>query len=115
MNVSKILSAIALAVIAASGGAHAETYDGVHVMDSVKSRGEVNALAVATAHAPNQNVTNGSRVLPAMTASADRAIIRGEAVAAAHAPNQNLDPKAFVNSVVPSQYKFARAGRQAAV
>ncbi len=36
---------------------------------------------------------------PALTASADRTVIRSQAVATAHDPLQNLDRKAFVNSV----------------
>ncbi|RYF71927.1 MAG: alpha/beta hydrolase [Comamonadaceae bacterium] len=113
MTVSKILSAIAIAVMAASGAAHAETYDGVQAMTSVNTRAEVNAQAVAAAAAPNQNVDSKSRVMPAMTKPADRSVISAQAVAAAHAPNQNLDSKAFVNSVVPAQFTTQRTTRQA--
>lgn len=113
MTVSKILSAIAIAVMAASGAAHAETYDGVQAMTGVKSRSEVNAQAVAAASAPNQNVTNGSRVTPLLTSPADRSRINAEAIAAAQDSNQNLSRGAFVNSAVPAQYKSQAAQRQA--
>ncbi len=113
MNVSKILSAIAIAVMAASGAAHAETYEGAQVFNSVKSRSEVNAQAVETASAPNQNVTNGSRVSPALTSPADRSRINAEAIAAAQDSNQNLSRGAFVNSAVPAQYKTQAVQRQA--
>lgn len=113
MTASKLLSAIAIAVMAASGAAHAETYEGVQSITSVKTRAEMNAQAVATASAPNQNVTNGSRVSPALTTPADRNVVGAEAVAAAQAPNQNLNRGAFVNSSVPSQYNVVRTTRQA--
>ncbi|AMM25956.1 hypothetical protein [Variovorax sp. PAMC 28711] len=115
MTVSKILSAIAIAiaVMAATGAAHAETYEGAQAFNSVKSRSEMNAQAVAAASAPNQNVTNGSRVTPLLTSPADRSRINAEATAAAQAPNQNLSRGAFVNSAVPAQYTSQPAPRQA--
>lgn len=113
MKTSKIIAAAALSLLAAAG-AHAETYEGVHQVVSANSRADVAAQAVAAAHAPNQNVTNGSRVLAPLTASTDRATVRNEAVAAAHAPNQNLDRRAFVNSVVPEQFNRARPVTQQA-
>ncbi|RYF33583.1 MAG: alpha/beta hydrolase [Comamonadaceae bacterium] len=113
MTASKILSAIAIAVMAASGAAHAETYDGVQAVKSANTREEVNAQAVAAASAPNQNVDMRSRVMPAMTHPADRSVISAQGVAAARAPNQNLNRNAFVNSVIPSQYTVQRNTRQA--
>ena len=112
MTASKLLSAIAIAVMAASGAAHAETYEGVQSITSVKTRAEMNAQAVATASAPNQNVTNGSRVTPALVSSTSRAAVAEQAVAAAHAPNQNLDRKAFVNSAIPAQYTNGSLARR---
>ena len=102
MKNSTIIAAAALSLFAVAGVAQAETYDGVLQINSVLSRAEVNAQAVAAAHAPNQNVTNGSRVLPTLTASTDRALVRTEAVAAARAPAQNLRAEAFVNSTIPA-------------
>lgn len=113
MTASKFLSAVAIAVLAASGAAHAETYEGVQAITSVKSRAEVHAQAVAAAAAPNQNVDPKSRVMPALANPADRAVIAAQAVAAAQAPNQNLNRTAFVNSVIPAQYNNARTTRQA--
>lgn len=113
MKTSKIIAA-ALSILAAAG-AQAETYEGVHAPVSVKSRAEVNAQAVVAARSENLNADAvSSRVAPALTASADRSAIRSQAVATAHEPNQNLDRKAFVNSVVPSQYNIARPVAQQA-
>ncbi len=61
MKTSHILAAAALTLLAATG-AQAETYEGVNTAVSTKSRDEVNAEAVRTAYAPDQNVTGGSRV-----------------------------------------------------
>ena len=61
MKTSQILAVAALTLFAAAG-AQAETYEGVNTAVSTKSRAEVNAEAVRTASAPNQNVTGGSRV-----------------------------------------------------
>ncbi|RZI96295.1 MAG: alpha/beta hydrolase [Variovorax sp.] len=113
MTASKILSAIAIALMAASGATHAESYDGVQTMTSARTRAEVNAQAVEAAAAADQNVDMRSRVMPAMTNPADRSVISAEGVAAAQAPNQNLNRNAFVNSVIPSQYTVQRNTRQA--
>ena len=116
MKTAQLFAAAALSMLAVAG-AHAETYDGVQQVHSLNSRANVETQAVATAHAPNQNVTNGSRVTPALTTSASRASVAEQAVAAAHAANQNLDRKAFVNSTIPTQYKRAHVTftRQAAL
>ena len=114
MNASKIIAAAALSILAAAG-AQAETYEGVHAPVSANSRADVNAQAVAAARSENPYADGtSSRVAPALTASADRSIIRAQAVATAHEPNQNLDRKAFVNSVVPSQYTIVRPVTQQA-
>ncbi|MDM0015745.1 alpha/beta hydrolase [Variovorax sp. J22P168] len=109
MNTSKIIAAAALSLLAAAG-AQAETYEGVHAPVSALSRAEVNGQAVVAARSENPYADSASsHVAPALTASADRSVIRAQAVATAHEPNQNLDRKAFVNSVVPSQYKIERS------
>lgn len=103
MKTAQLFAAAALSMLAVAG-AHAETYDGVQQVNALNSRSNVEAQAVATAHAANQNVTNGSRVTPALTTSTSRASVAEQAVAAAHAANQNLDRKAFVNSTIPAEY-----------
>lgn len=114
MNASKIIAAAALSILAAAG-AQAETYEGVHAPVSANSRADVNAQAVAAARSENPYAeASSSRVAPSLTASADRSVIRDQAVATAHEPNQNLDRKAFVNSVIPSQYKIVRPVTQQA-
>lgn len=114
MNTSKLIAAAALSILAAAG-AHAETYEGVQAPVSANSRAEVQAEAVVAARSDDPFAEGvSSRVAPALTASADRSVIRAQAVAAAHEPNQNLDRKAFVNSVIPSQYKIERPATQQA-
>ena len=114
MKTSKIIAAAALSILAAAA-AQAETYQGVQAPVSANSRAEVNAQAVVAARSENPYADGvSSRVAPALTASADRAAIRSQAVATAHEPNQNLDRKAFVNSVVPSQYNITRPVTQQA-
>jgi hypothetical protein len=101
MKTAQLFAAAALSMLAIAG-AHAETYEGVQQVHSLNSRANVETQAAA--HAPNQNVTNGSRVTPALTTSTSRASVAEQAVAAAHAANQNLDRKAFVNSTIPAEY-----------
>jgi hypothetical protein len=114
MNASKIIAAAALSILAAAG-AQAETYEGVQAPVSANSRADVNAQAVAAARSESPySDAASSRVAPALTASADRSVIQAQAVATAHEPNQNLDRKAFVNSVIPSQYKIVRPVTQQA-
>lgn len=114
MKTSKIIAAAALAILAAAG-AQAETYQGVQAPVSANSRADVDAQAVVAARSANPYAEGASSVVaPVLTASADRSVIRAEAVATAHEPNQNLDRKAFVNSVVPAQYKITRRVSQQA-
>ncbi len=109
MNTSKFVAAAALSLLAVAG-AHAETYQGVQGPVSANSRAEVESQAVIAARSANPYADGASSVAaPALTASVDRAAVQADAVATAHAPNQNLDRKAFVNSVVPAQYKFERS------
>ena len=53
MTASKILSAVAVALMAVAGAAHAESYDGVHQLTSVASRADVAGQAVVAAHSAN--------------------------------------------------------------
>jgi hypothetical protein len=109
MNTSKFVAAAALSLLAVAG-AHAETYQGVQAPVSANSRAAVNSQAEIAARSANPYADGASSVAaPALTASVDRSAVQADAVATAHAPNQNLDRKAFVNSVVPAQYKFERS------
>ncbi|WP_295989098.1 DUF4148 domain-containing protein [uncultured Variovorax sp.] len=101
MKTSQILAAATLALLAATG-AQAETYQGVNTAVSTKSRDEVNAEAVRTASAPNQNVTRGSRGPETVAVSKDRSIVEAEAIRAAYAPDQNVTSGSRVNSKVVS-------------
>ena len=85
MTASKILSAVAVALMAVAGAAHAESYDGVHQLTSAASRAEVASQAVVAAHSANPYAT-GANAGPAQVfvSSTSRAAVRAEAVAAAH-------------------------------
>lgn len=119
MKTSKIIAAAALALLAAAG-AQAETYDGVHQLTGSRSRADVAAEATVAARAGNvYGEGRSSGVAPVLTAALDRSVVRAQAVIAAHDPTFNLDRKAFVNSVIPSQYTQGslkvRTTRQAAL
>ncbi|MDN8618113.1 DUF4148 domain-containing protein [Variovorax ginsengisoli] len=101
MKTMNILSYAALTLLVATG-AQAEPYDGVHPAVSSKSRQDVNAEAVRTASAPNQNVARGSRGPETVAASKDRAIVEAEAIRTASAPDQNVASGSRVNSKVVS-------------
>ena len=85
MTASKILSAVAVALMAVAGAAHAESYDGVHQLTSAASRAEVASQAVVAAHSANPYAT-GANAGPAQVfvSSTSRATVRADAVAAAH-------------------------------
>ncbi|QNK70808.1 helicase SNF2 [Variovorax sp. PAMC26660] len=85
MTASKLLSAVAVALLAVAGSAHAETYDGVHQLTSAASRADVSSQAVVAAHSANPYAT-GANSGPAQVfvSSTSRAAVRSEAVAAAH-------------------------------
>ena len=85
MTASKILSAVAVALMAVAGAAHAETYEGVHQLSSTASRADVASQAVVAAHSANPYAT-GANAGPAQVfvSSTSRAAVRAEAVAAAH-------------------------------
>jgi type IV secretory pathway TrbL component len=91
MTASKILSAVAVALMAVAGSAHAETYEGVHPLTSGVSRAEVASEAVAAAHSADPYAT-AAQAGPARafvsTVSVDA--VRAEAVAAA----RSADPYA---------------------
>ncbi len=104
MNASKILAAAALSLLAAAG-AQAETYDGVHTVNSGISRSEVAPQAVAAARAGNEYSEAASAGAQRFTSTADRAVIQAEAVAKAHDPLASLDRRAFYRDEVPAAYK----------
>jgi hypothetical protein len=85
MNASKLLSAVAVALMAVAGAAHAESYEGVHQLTSAASRADVAGQAVVAAHSANPYAT-GADAGPArvIASSTSRAAVRAEAAAAAH-------------------------------
>jgi len=101
MKTSKIFAVAALS-FAAAAGVHAEQYEGVQGSVSALSRAEVQAQAVAAAHAKDQNVTRGSRGAEVVAVSKDRALVQAEAVRTAHAPDQNVSSGSRVDSKVIS-------------
>lgn len=101
LSLTQIITIGSFAMLAAAG-AKAESYQGVQPAVSAKSRVEVNAEAVRTASAPNQNVVRGSRGAETMAASTDRASVVAEAVRTAAAPDQNVSSGSRVNSKVVS-------------
>jgi len=104
MNASKILAAAALSLLAAAG-AHAETYDGVHTVNSTISRADVASQAVVAAHAGNVYGDGSTAGAQPFTSTADRAVVQAEAVAKAHDPLASLDRRAFYRDEVPAAYK----------
>ncbi|MET3495252.1 helicase SNF2 [Variovorax boronicumulans] len=92
MTASKLLSAVAVALMAVAGVAHAETYNGVHPLTSAASRADVAAEAVVAAHSANPYAT-GANSGPArvFVSSVSRSDIRTEAVAAARSDNPYAD------------------------
>ena len=84
MTASKILSAVAVALMAVAGAAHAESYEGVHQLTSAASRADVASQAVVAAHSANPYAT-GANAGPAqaIVSTASRSAVRAEAVAAA--------------------------------
>lgn len=104
MNLAKVMKIASIPAMAflAAAGAHAETYDGVHGALSTKTREEVNAEAVRTAAAPDQNVVRGSRGPETMAVSKERSLVEAEAIRTAWAPDQNVGSGSRVNSKVIS-------------
>lgn len=101
LSFTQVVAVASFAMLAAAG-AKAEIYQGVQPAVSALGRAEVNAEAVRTAAAPNQNVVRGSRGAETMAASTDRASVMAEAVRAAAAPDQNVSSGSRVNSKVVS-------------
>jgi len=91
MTASKILSAVAVALMAVAGAAHAETYEGVHPLTSAASRADVAGQAVVAAHSANPYAT-GANAGPAqvLVSSNSRDAVRAEAAVAA----RSADPYA---------------------
>lgn len=85
---SKLLCATALALAAATGAAHAETYEGVHPLTSAESRADVAAGAVVAAHTGDPYATGADAglIYPPVAVNS-RDAVRAEAVAAARAPD----------------------------
>ncbi len=104
MNASKILAVAALSLVAAVG-AQAETYDGVHTVNSSVSRAEVASQGAVAARAGNEYSDAAGAGAQAFNSTADRSTIRAEAVAKAHDPLASLDRRAFYRDEVPAAYK----------
>jgi hypothetical protein len=116
MNASKLISAIAVALAAISGGVHAETYDGVHTVHSTVSRAEVRAQAVTAAHSENPYAEGASAGVQASVNQGDRAQVHAQAVERAHDPLASLDRRAFYRDQVPAAYSKPKVNtRQAAL
>ena len=100
----KFLAVGAFSTLAAfaSVSAQAETYEGVQAPVSALARADVQAEAVRTASAADQNVVRGSRGAENFTAMADRSAVHFEAMRAAAAPDQNVSSGSRVDSKVIS-------------
>ena len=110
MTASKLLSAISIALLAAAGAAHAETYEGVHQVTSAASRADVAGQAVVAAHSANPYAT-GADAGPArvIVSTTSRAAVRADAVAAAH----SADPYAEGASAVAAPVLASTVDRAA--
>ncbi|MGF6347465.1 helicase SNF2 [Variovorax sp. W2I14] len=88
MNASKLLSAVAVALMAVAGAAHAETYEGVQQVNSTVSRADVARQAVVAARSANPYAT-GANAGPAQVfvSSTSRAAVRAEAAVASRSEN----------------------------
>ena len=88
MNASKLLSAVAVALMAVAGAAHAETYEGVQQVNSTVSRADVASQAVIAARGANPYAT-GANAGPAQVfvSSTSRAAVRAEAAVASRSEN----------------------------
>ncbi|WP_077002371.1 DUF4148 domain-containing protein [Variovorax sp. KK3] len=113
MNTTRFLAIAALSLLGAAG-AQAEIYEGVQAPVSGMSRADVEAEAVRTAAAPNQNVVRGSRGAEAFKSVADPEAVRAQAIATANAPDQNVTGGSRVNSrVISTMNNRADAQQQA--
>jgi len=111
MTKSKLFAVAAVALLTAAGAAQAETYEGVHPQTSALNRADVQAQAVAAAHAKDQNVVRGSRGAETVAVSRDRAEVREEAIAAAAQPAQNVSAGSRVNRKVISTMPTSSSAR----
>ena len=114
MKTSKIFAVAALSFAALTGVAQAEEYQGVLDFNGQLTRAEVQAQAVAAAHAPDRDIPAHARSMGALQNARARAAMQAEAVAAAHDPRQSLEAGAFANSTVPSTYLAAPAANAVA-
>ena len=115
MNASKLLSAVALSLIAVAGAAHAETYDGVHQVTVGASRADVAGQAVAAAHSANPYADGASSgPVQVIASSASRAEVRAQAVTAARHANPYAEgASSRVTPVVASTVDRAAVRAQA--
>ena len=113
LSLTQLVAVGSFAMLAAAG-AKAESYEGVQPAVSAKSRADVNAEAVRTASAPDQNVVRGSRGAEGIAVSTERARVVAEAVRAAAAPDQNVTSSSRVNSRVVSTMQNPVDARAAA-
>lgn len=113
LSLTQLVAVGSFAMLAAAG-AKAESYEGVQPAVSAKSRADVNAEAVRTASAPDQNVVRGSRGAEGMAVSTERARVVAEAVRTAAAPDQNVTSSSRVNSQVVSTMQNPVDARAAA-
>lgn len=104
MNTKTFFAATALSLLA-SVSAHAETYDGVHAVNSSASRAEIATQGVVASRAGNSYGDAAAAGAQAFSSNADRASIHAEAVAKAHDPLASLDRRAFYRDEVPQAYK----------
>ncbi len=107
MKTTQLVLAAAFAVLAVASAQAQQTVG--------RTREAVEAEAIAAAHAPNQNVTRGSRGADPFTSTADPEAVYKQAVETAHAPNQNVTrgsrgPESFTSQRDPAQvYQEAMA------
>ena len=83
---SKLLSGIALAILAAAG-VHAETYDGVVKVTSTQTRAEGRAQGVMAARGGDQFGDAAGQGVTSIASSVDRAAVRSQGFAAARSAN----------------------------
>ncbi|OUL98257.1 hypothetical protein [Variovorax sp. JS1663] len=83
---SKLLSAFALAIVAAAG-VHAETYQGVTTVTSTQSRAAVRAEGAVAARSGDQFSDAAGQGVVSVANSIDRASVRSQGVAAARSAN----------------------------
>lgn len=88
MKTSQFLGAVVLSILGVATGAQAETYTGVQTVNSVRSRADVGAEAVAAARAGDlYSEASYGGVAPVLTAGTSRATIQREAVQTAREGN----------------------------